>query len=401
MTTTPPPQITSPSETSTPPPIRTDVRLPENGDLRRSIDTVSVNCTGIEETKVQTASVFDTAAGRFVGLPAPPVPAGAELIDYFCAIAGSGKDIRVVYLTTIRTPASGLTAEKTESSITSFTPGATSPTAQVPWPAGTINARQLDKLYPTKAGLLVTGSGLAMMFDNRTLALKWQNDFRPDYVSNDAIAHRTGQGVSFLSAETGRDIGHFDGGDLIRESSGHVMENIPQGLRDGFLLQHNNYPDASIWYFDSRTNQLAGPLADGGFVTATSMDGDNVLIYGSGVPAALLRVYNLATHRFLVDKTGADAQGLNVDAAFLAGRYLYLRSQKDGNSVVDIETNRKLAGSWSLLPMDTLNDWRLVIDGSTVTNDYSKCFDFAMDYVCYEKGRLVRTANGSYPGPWY
>ncbi|MFX0578333.1 hypothetical protein [Nocardia nepalensis] len=396
------PISTTVMSSSPPPAVPTSVRLPAEGDIRRSLDTVSVNCTGERESKVRKASVFDAGAGRFVDVPAPPVSARAELIDYFCAIIGHGQQVRAVYVVSTRTPAEGLKPETSETSVVSFALGASTPATRAAFPGGRSASQSVDRLFPTNAGLLVTGTRLSMVLDPETLLPKWQADFRPEYVTDDAVAHSIDDGVRFVSVETGQEIGRFDNGVLVRESSGHVMENVPQGLRGGFVVQRTAYPDNSAWYFDTRTNQLIGPLAqDGSAVRATVADGNRLMVYGGGIPAQLLRIHDLSSHTVPVDKVGVAAQGLNIENAYMAGSYLYLVTREYGRSVVDVESNEKVADSWSLLPMDRVGDWRLVIDGPKITNGYAKCFDYLMDYLCYERGRLVRTVNGNYPGPWY
>lgn len=374
-------------------PVPASVRIPSNDGLSRGIEGVSTGCDGTRVEKDRGGSLFDPSTGKFLDLPVPQPSTGAQLLESFCVIAGKGEDLRVVYIFTERTPASGLTVEKTETYLVSFEKGSNAPSAKVLWPSD-VDGVSLEHVLPTNGGVLAANwyKGTSVMFDLESLTSKWQRVGTPIGTTDDGVAfsekfaNEKGvniDGIIFVNAETGQEV---------HKSVDAYLP--PQNMREGFGVNHLD----KLWFFDTKRNRMVGPIGDKQTpVVTVSVYNDKVYV----LTRDGLRAYDLEGTSSVPEvlTTGPIPSGLS--SGDVVGDYLYIANIKDGNSVVDIKTGEKVADARKLRPLDRIGEWTVVVDGPTVTNSNFRCFTHFLRNICHEPIRLVRDVDGKYPGPWY
>ncbi|MFI9636025.1 hypothetical protein ACIHAX_25380 [Nocardia sp. NPDC051929] len=390
----------APASSAAPPP--ETVPLLQGDNRMRGPGTVFSGCTPDAGDKfTRGGQVFDPLTGTNKPIPQPILKAPEQLVNHFCTVMGTPRNVRVVYIVSVRTPASGLDAEKYSTRIEAFGVNDRAPVAQAPWPAD-LALDKFSVLAPTEYGFIVRVRSRVVGFDLDTLAVAWQLDegqLYSDRYNGRSLARelgtQSGQRIVFNSAKDGSEIARFDG---IGLAGGTAIDSPHTTADNGFFVAQAGRPDYHLFYFDSAAAALVGPIAP--FAQSFQRSGNLLLAYGrGGSDSAYLNVYDMNKKTFVVQKSGNDAAGLGFQHVYLAGKYLYIQNADD-SPVIDLTTLNKVASGWHQRPMDVIGDWILVISGK-VSNNYATCFDTRGEFICYETGVLYHSPNGSYPGEWY
>ncbi|MEI4743919.1 MULTISPECIES: hypothetical protein [Rhodococcus] len=368
--------------------------------INRSPGTFSLGCNNSEELP-KDGVVFDSLSGKFFPLPIPSVTSSEELVKAYCTVAGPPDRLRIIYILSLRIPASGLEVEKPLTRTVSYaldTPGAV---ANYAWPApiGT----SIDEIAATNFGFIVRVGNNFTGFDLDTLEPTWERNDGPVYDSSfnglafvREIGFESGLKVVINDASTGSELQNLSG--FQRATEGKDF----QGQSNyGWFLRHGyKNPDNDVFYFDASSKKLIGPLSP--YAEGMQRHGDLLLTYrrDNVDKNNFINIFDIKKNDYVLRKIGSEVSGLNFSEIYVAGNYLYIKNDTE-SSVTDLRTLTKVSQGWSARPMDLIGtDWILSIKGP-VTNQYVNCFDGDGFYMCKERAVLVHSPNGAYPGPWY
>lgn len=394
------------TSTSTEKPFPKSVQIPEDEypndrfAINRSPSSFSLGCNEGDELP-KNGTVFDPPSGKLVPLPLPSIASSEELVKAHCTVAGPPDRLRIIYILSVRVPASGLEVEKISTRTVSYALDTPEVIADYAWPEpiGT----SIDELSATNFGFVVRVGDNLTGFDLNTLAPAWERNDGPIYYSSF-------NGFAFL-----REIGSESGLKLVINdaSNGAELQNLSgfqrategkdfQGQTNyGWFLRHGyKNPDNDVFYFDASSKQLIGPLSP--YAEGMQRHGDLLLTYrrDNVEKDNFINIFDIKKNDYVLRKIGSEVSGLNFSEIYIAGHYLYIKNDTE-SSVTDLRTLTKVSQGWSTRPMDIIGtDWILAIKGP-VTNQYVNCFDEDGFYMCKERAVLVNSPNGAYSGPWY
>ncbi|MFG3618804.1 hypothetical protein [Nocardia sp. NPDC047654] len=309
-----------------------------------------------------------------------------------------------MYLLEVRTPASGLQAEKVTNRLESFGPSDQAPIVHAAWPAD-LELDKFSRIAPTEYGFIVRIESRIVGFDLDSLTVAWRVEDGQTY--NDQY-----NGISF-AREVGVSSGRLivfhstrDGAEIGRLDDFALASNLAVGTElltadSGFFVEHYKDLDYSLHYFDAVHGQLVGPIAPR--EDSFQRYGDLLLSYGwgdAGGKNSYLKVYDLRRRMFILEKTDADAIGLGFTKVFIAGNYLYLLNADD-SPVIDLTTGAKVSSGWTHRPVDTIaGAWTLVATGDSAKS-FATCFTGDNKYFCGNNATVQHSPDGVYTGRWY
>lgn len=344
--------------------------------------------------------VFDTKTGQYMAPGAPTLPAGETATGGMCALAGSGDDMRVVYLLTTATKTTAYAFDlKTSQPLVTKE-------LQPPTP-------DLKLTAPTEWGLAATASGVAwvnaftdghgaaspprtVLLSAADLAMMW-NDPQPGRAWQDVLAFQrntdpTKASGTELRRPTGEPI--FQDNDVL--SVDGELSDGPDKLVKITHQDSANPPVVSTMFYDLNTKSpikigdtdrisgggLAATLSDGQlFVDGRKSDNSQ---FGFGV-------WNLRTQHWDLLKTREDAKKMSIAKLAFFENHLYITNVGNTFAVLALPGTEPISTTWSVRPFARISGWTLVCRGENAANLNGDCKDIVM----------VQDQDGHFPGPWF
>jgi len=409
---TPPTSTTSTTTTSTivPP---APITGPLEKDWKSYGGTAYVGCpekfstakSALEDIRPK---VFNTKTGQYVAPGLPAVPAGENFTGGVCALAGTGDDMKVVYLVTTVKPGHPPAPEvtKTTAYAFDFTSGQPLATKEMQPPSPDLKLTGANEW-----GLAATASGVVwvnaftdghtpaspprtVILSGSDLSMMW-NDPQPARAWQDVLA--------FQRNTTG---GQTTGAELRRPNGEAIYQdndvlNVDAELSDGpdklVKITHQDSPTAvSTMFFDLNSKSiikvgdadrisgdgLAATLSDGKlFVDGRTSDNSQ---FGFGV-------WNLRTHQWDLLKTREDTSKMSIAKLAFFEDHLYITNIGGTFSVLALPGTDSIASNWSVRPFARISGWTLVCRGENEVALNGDCKEIVM----------VQDQDGHYPGPWF
>lgn len=366
-----------------------------------------------QSAEIPSPSLFDWRTGQFVKVARPEIPAKAQLVQVGCLPSGTLDNPTVTYRLSLRTPAEGLSPEKYETRIETYSTDTSAEPVTATLDLPTDQATKYSMMVPTGGNLLVAardGKDFSLIRPNGDRVATYPTEWNAvRYVDSNVFIIATEKVGSdpfatMYDGATGQRL-TFDQGVTTLTS----RSSIKSISADGFSYYLDDYPTYTYFYVDTKTKKShkLGSWQAGG-VPDVAVWGKYAYAAGGG-----LSVTDLDTGKTLISRTKEEWDGLGVKHWYAAGPYLYLENEDD-SPVIDVTTGKTVSRGWSRRPTNILGDeWTLVLP-SPVTNDYVQCYMnryttpsvmwgfYSLDdaYGCYETGKLVHTPDG-YQGPWF
>lgn len=360
------------------------VPLPDVSEQRwqRSETTVYAGCAQGFEKELPSGMVFEPETGEFGPLPVPEVPPGEDVVGGRCTVIGSVGSLRVVYLMHTRTPASGLEPAQDHRRFISLAVAPGGRDVVRNWPL----AWEEGELRGVGATVIAAGGGdsgeEAAALDGMTGDVLWRRKRNgvlkaaaPGVV---VLSERFGESTEFVNPATGAVWARVEARELQELSTGVAVTRYGAG---GVHV--------AAWFAGGKLRDVSrNVVADfGGRLLLRDDDG--------------FEIRDAANLKTQLKRTGVAYSGLGATSLALAGSYLYLTTD-DGPSVIDVQTEAKVADAWSLRPTERLSSgWTVVLEGGEDQIGHPSCFQLS-DLTCEPTAlRLVKDVTGQFPGPWW
>ncbi|OBH04946.1 hypothetical protein A5696_03325 [Mycobacterium sp. E2699] len=344
--------------------------------------------------------VFDTKTGQYVAPGAPTLPAGENATGGICALAGTGDDMRVVYVLTTATKTTAYAFDlKTSQPLVTKD-------LQPPTP-------DLKLTTPNNWGLAATASGVAwvnaftdghgaaspprtVVLSGSDLSMMW-NDPQPGRVWQDVLAF-----------QRSTDPAKTSGAELRRPSGEPIYQDNDISTVDGELsdgpdklvkITHqdaSNPPVVSTMFYDLNAKSLIkvgdSERVSGGGLAATLSDGQ-LFVDGRNSDNSQFGfgVWNLRTQHWDLLKTRDDAQKMSIAKLAFFENHLYITHAGNTFAVLALPGTDPISTSWAVRPFARISGWTLVCRGENAAALNGDCKDIVM----------VQDQDGHFPGPWF
>lgn len=372
-------------------------------------------------TQSPSPKIFDPAKGTFHQVPAAPIPTGSELQSASCLPTGTSDRPSVTVVQMLHTAPSGLTPEKYETRLVTYTLDSNSEPKTVTLPLPSSRKPGFDLMAGTGGNILWSPD--VNSDDDRTTYLT-----APDGTQVASYPGREHGSVIYVDEHVFVFSGHVTGGPLQIDGEGPTTQH-PGSMIDGKLGKPTSF-DPEI--ANAKASSIV-TAATGGFVYSdgktaryvdtgkkrvTPINTDITLVtvfnnYALPDPIGGLKVLDIANNSVVLQRSREEWDGLRVKHTYLADKYLYLQNTSD-SPVIDVTSGKVVSKGWSRRPSETVvKDWTLVLPAE-VTNDYARCFDHNPHnagypyqisddgYGCGDtQATLVYSPGNTYPGPWY
>lgn len=407
--------------------------LPVGYELYWNFSTVYSGCTPyLSKDKTDTSGeVFDTATGRNIPLPKPPVAAGDELVASACTVTATRDGAqRVIYLVTTKTPSHGLTPEVKRTTVAAFDASKPEPIATQPFPLPTDDSSDWY-LYPSEGGFVAVDGAAdvkqLVFFDAGSLQPQQPVAEGPNkpiqglnadgYVTTMCNTSPLGgcstTDAHFVSGRDSAEVGVFRNvGAIVPANHGFLLNHYSKGTpADSSELA------TGVFFFDMRTKSVLGPIApyltfqDSTFPSGVDPEvyGDTILLAGTDSSlGSYLKVFDMAAGKEVFSLDDKQLAGLNVGQAFVGDHFVYLQKTSD-NPVIDYRTMQVVSQTWSLRPLYKLaGGWVVIKPGGPSVSAQTVCFGTYYGSNC-QRGNSTETggefiARGptrDYEGPWF